>query len=205
MNEILQPISQRATFIRERLSQISKTVGEAVLENSLLLRELKNNAYYREYGFKVFDDFIADLQDRGEIDYGPRQARNFLSIAEMLESKLLTEGELDQLGISKVREIASLPGGPEAKRALLDMAHDMSVSQVQAAAKEQRDKVLGRDTDRLHPVTLMFSETQRTFYKECIGIARQLSGTSDEASEAGVLVDVLMADWRSGLPEHEAE
>ena len=101
-------IDDRATFVRERLVAINKSAGDMVYENGLLLREYMANAYFKEDGFKSFDAAIDSMQDSGQLDYGARNARNFIAIVDLFDTLHLPPAEVQNIGISKLREIAML-------------------------------------------------------------------------------------------------
>lgn len=194
----------RSMFVRERLVAINRDMSEKYIENGLLLLELKTNGYYREWGYESFDECIEHMHQQGLVDYGSRNARNFIAVAEMIGRLELSAEDVQKIAISKLREIASLPS-PESQRKMLDAAQTMSVDDVQREAKKIRDQAAGRDVDPLRPYTFMMTDTQHTFTRECLTDARRVYSIDDEVSDANVLVDVLLADWKSGLPEVEAQ
>lgn len=191
---------ERATYVRTTLKDLNKRAGELILENGLLLREMKANGYWKEWGFQSFDACIAQMQVNGELDYGPRQARNFIAIIEMVDTLGIDGATVDELSISKLREIASLPT-PDAQRRLLERAKTLDVASVQAEAKQARDKAHGRDTDPLKPFVLHTSETQRQFIHECMTRAREVYGLDDDISETAILVDCILPEWFTSVPQ----
>jgi hypothetical protein len=141
------------------------------------------------------------MKDSGQLDYGARQARHFVAIVDMVEALNITGDEVNKLGISKLREIASVKDSKQ-QLELLGAASNSSVADIQKAAKRIRDKAAGRDEDPLDPVTLLLTVTQKQFYKECIEHGRKLSGLGeDKVPDVAILIDVILADWTSGLPE----
>src|SRR5688500_15498532 len=131
--EILPALTDRAQYVRDRISAINRTVTESVYENAMLLQELKENAFYREYGYGSFDEGIRAMQDRGEIDYGPKQARNFLRIAATAALLGMSDGDIAALGMSKMRAIAGAPGDVNLKREMVEQAREMTVAEVEKA------------------------------------------------------------------------
>lgn len=189
------PAPGRADWVRQRLSELNKSAGELIIENGLLLQELKANGYYKEYGYKTFDECILAMQANGEIDYGPRQARNFQAIVKMVSEVGLSAGDLDAIAVSKLREIATLPASTDEKRAFIEQAKDMSVAEVQAEAKRRRDKHFGNDTDPLKPYVLHTTDSQREFLVECVQKARRVYSLDDSTPDTAVLVDAILSDW----------
>lgn len=195
---------RRAEFIKSELSRLSKELSNFVITTGTLLREYKSGGYFKEDGFKSFDEAIESFKDKGMLDYGARQARNLIAIVDMIEALAISAGDVNALGISKLREIASLRD-PATQQKLLEAASGMSVGEVQKEAKRLRDKASGRDEDPLDPVTLLMSETQKQFYKNCIDRARQVYGLNDDVPEVAVLVDAILADWFSGTSDGISE
>lgn len=193
--------ADRGVQIKAKLIALGQQAADLILTNGLLLREYRSGGYYKEDGYKSFDEAIEALKDSGQLDYGARQARHFIAIVDMCESLNIEGPEVNKLGISKLREIASLKD-PKDQLALLGQASQKSVGEIQAEAKRIRDKAAGRDTDPLDPVTLLMTATQKQFFKDCIDAGRKLSGLdAEKVPDVAVLVDVILADWLSGVPE----
>lgn len=175
-----------------------------IIENGVLLREYRQGAYFKSDGYLSFDAAITDMQQKGILDYGPRNARNFIAIIDLIESQLLDTDTVESLGISKLREIASLNSEQDQVN-LLAEAGDLSVSDVQKEARRLRDKAAGREVDPLEPVTLQLTATQAAFYRHCLVEGRRVYGIEDAVPDAAVLVDAVLADWFSGIDQIEAE
>jgi hypothetical protein len=196
--------SDRALVVRERLIQISQTAGNLVIEAGLLLREYKSNAYYKEDGFDSFDEAIEALHAAGSVDYGARNARNLIGVVDMFDKLGITDADKQSLGISKLREIATLKN-PDEQRKMLEAAKDLTVAEVQKAAKTARDKAAGRDVDPSEPIIVRgATASQAAFFRDCIKAARVEYSLNDDVPEAAVLVDAILAEWHSGL-SHQVE
>lgn len=189
--------TDRAAFVKARLLEINAHANSIIIENGMLLREYKDNGYYKSDGFQSFDEAINSYQASGLLDYGARNARNFIAIVDMIDAHGIDPKQIEAVGVSKLREIATLPDADQKK--LLDGASDMTVAEVQKEAKRLRDKAHGRDTDPLSPVTLMLSETQKVLYTDCIKAARVTYGIAETAGDAAVLIDFILAEWMSGV------
>ena len=200
--KILDSLPGRADYVRARLVAISRTAAEMVMEVSILLREVKENAYWAEYGFPSFDAFILDLREQGQLEFGPRQARHLLQVADMFTQNGITAEQVGDLGISKLKEIASIPMADE-QRKLLEAAKGMTTFEVQQAAKVARDKAYGRESDPLAPWTFMTTDSQRTFLKDCLALGRKLYAIEDTVSDVTVLVDYMLAEWHGYAIEQE--
>jgi hypothetical protein len=195
--ELVTEKQGRAAEVRERLSAINSQHNDLVLENGLLLKEYKDNGYYKEDGFSSFDEAIDTLNERGVLDYGARNARHFIAIIEMVQNLGVEAADVRKIGVSKLREIASLKS-EAAQRKMLEDAKTKSVGEIQREAKAIRDKAAGRDTDPLDPVTLMMTATQKNMYKTCIQQARAEYAVDEKVPDVAVLVDMILADWYSG-------
>jgi hypothetical protein len=189
----MNSLVNRAQIVRDRLVTINKTAAELVYENGLLLRELKDNGYYREWGHGSFDECVQAMQDAGLLDYGPRNARHFIRIVYMLEQTATPPTQIGDIGVSKLREIASVPVLEEQRR-LLAAAPSLTTAEVQREAKVARDKAYGNESDPLHPITLMTTESMRTLFKDCIAAARQLHSIDDKENDIAA-VEAILSDW----------
>lgn len=196
--ELVTQIEGRAVVVRQRLAAINAQHNDLVLENGTLLQEYKVNGYFKADGFKSFDEAIDALHERGVLDYGARNARHFIAIAEMVQNLGLDTDEVRKVGVSKLREIASLKS-EAAQRKMLEEANNKTVGEVQREAKQLRDQAAGRDTDPLDPVTLMMTQTQKTFFKTAIDQARVEYSVEENVPDVAVLVDMILAEWYSGV------
>jgi hypothetical protein len=195
--------ANRGVEIKAKLVSLGRQAADVILTSGLLLREYRSGGYFREDGFKTFDEAIEAWKDSGQVDFGARQARHLVAIVDMVEALNIGPAEVGKIGMSKLREIASLKD-PKDQLALLGKADQVSVGDIQREAKAIRDKAAGRDTDPLDPITLLMTETQKTFYSECIEHGRLLSGLDkDKVPDVAVLVDVILADWMSGAAQVE--
>lgn len=198
--------NDRALFVRNRIIEISHHAGNLVIEAGLLLREYKTNAYYKEDGFDTFDEAIDSLHSAGKIDYGPRNARNLINVVDMFDKLGVTDADKQSLGISKLREIATIKGEDQ-QRKLLEEAKELPVAEVQKRAKQIRDKAAGRDTDPTEPIIVRgASASLNAFYQECIKAARVEYSLDENVPEAAVL-EAILAEWHSGIsaqPANEA-
>ena len=190
----------RAQFVRTRLGQINKSASEIIIENGILLIEVKEQSLYKEWGWSSFDEAINAMQESGELSYGARQARNFLAIGYMISNLELTPADIDKIGIGKLREIATVPG-IDTKQKLLAESAEMSTSEVQKEARRLRDAAAGRETDPLEPVTLMMTSTMRQFFGDCVSKAREVYEINDDVPVVAVLVDSILPEWFSSA-EH---
>lgn len=195
---------KRAQFVRDRIVTLHKAASEIVLETGVLLQEYKSQGYFLEQGYDSFDSAIEDWQSKGLVDFGPRNARNFIAIVNMVQARGLKVDDVKEMPVSKLREIASIPIAEEQAR-LLEAAKTMTTAEVQREAKQLRDKAHGRESDPLHPITLMTTESGREHFRNCIKTARTVYALSDDMPETAVLIDHILADWYTNAIEHLKE
>jgi hypothetical protein len=130
-----------------------------------------------------------------------------ISIVKMVTARGLDPAEVTTLGISKLREIASLPSGAaDGQQQLLEAAKDMSVADVQKEAKQLRDKAYGREADPWSPVIFKnATASQAQFLGECIAEGRRLYALPETTTDVAVLVDAILSDWFNGRDALQAE
>jgi hypothetical protein len=201
---VQQAAPGRAEFVKNRLLEINKHANSLIIESGTLLSEYKANGYHREDGFKSFDEAIEAYHASGLLDYGARQARYLIAVVQMVTQLGIPAEDVEKLGVSRLREIASAPG-EASQRQLLEAAKNMSVSDVQKEARKLRDKAMGRESDPFEPYMIKTTESQRAFLKECLTEARRIYSLDEGVSDAVVLIDVLLTGWFNTRPQHEAE
>lgn len=195
---------RRGEHIRQELARLSKELSQFIMTTGALLREYKGGGYFKEDGYDSFDEAIEAFKQQGLLDYGARQARNLIAIIDLVDAVMLSAEDVNKLGISKLKEIASVRDLTEQRR-LLEEAKDKPYDEVKREAKRLRDKAAGRETDPWEGrVELLMTQSQMTLYKHCIRAARLMAGMSDDVPEAVVLCDVILADFSSGLPDMSA-
>jgi hypothetical protein len=191
---VLSPDAARAITVKEQLVGINREVCTWAIENGLLLKEARDNGYHKEWGYDTFDHAIDALQNQGLIDYGPRNARNFILVVEMIQKQGLDQAAIAKIPISKLREIASLKS-PKDQHLLLEACATSNVAEIQRMAKRLRAEAAGEDVDPLSPVTIMLTETMRAFYKTCLQKARDIYTLDLAVPDAAVLVDAILPEW----------
>jgi hypothetical protein len=181
----------RAEYVKTRLVELNKQASETILQTGLLLKEYRNERYFASDGFESFDQALEAWHNSGLLSFGARQARNLIAVTEMAEKMSLKGEDIERIGISRLREIATVKSVDDQRR-LLDSAEDMSVTEVAKEAKRLRDKAAGREHDPLDPVTILLTTTQKQFYLECIETARQVFALEENVPPAAVLVDTIL-------------
>jgi hypothetical protein len=192
----------RAQFVSSRLQEISKSMAEYFIETGQLLKEYKDNGYYKEEGYDSFDQAIEQMHQDGKLDFGSRNARNLIGVVEMALDNGLKPADLEGISISKLRELATLP--KEAQKKMLPTAAETPVAEIQAEAKKIRHKARGHDVDPLDYITLPTTATGKTAFNTAIATARRINSIADNVPDHAVLIDVILAEWMSGQ-ETEAE
>jgi delta-aminolevulinic acid dehydratase/porphobilinogen synthase len=185
----------RAQFVSSRLQEISKSMAEYFIETGQLLKEYKDNGYYKEEGYDSFDQAIEQMHQDGKLDFGSRNARNLIGVVEMALDNGLKPADLEGISISKLRELATLPKEAQKKT---------PVAEIQAEAKKIRHKARGHDVDPLDYITLPTTATGKTAFNTAIATARRINSIADNVPDHAVLIDVILAEWMSGQ-ETEAE
>ncbi len=90
------------------------------------LREVKNQQYWIAYGYDRFSSYLEFV--RGKIGRERSQVYAILSVAEAL-LPLLTEGQLEEVGITKAHELRRLVAQGGSLEAYVNVPIDMDVTQ----------------------------------------------------------------------------
>ena len=194
----------RAKFVSSRLQELSKSMAEQYIETGLLLKEYKENGYFKEDGYESFNEAIDAMQNQGKLEFGSRAARNLIDVVNMAAAQGMKPEQLEGIPISSLREIASLPAAEQKK--MLPEAKNMSVAEVQEQAKKIRHKARGHDVDPYDPIIMKdATASMKTAFNAHIAEARRIYGIPDEVSDTVVLIDHILAEWAAGAPQSEAE
>lgn len=197
--------TRRPEFVKERLIQINNAAADLYLENGLLLREYKENGYYKAHGYASFDEAVETMKQQGLLEYGARQARHFIDIVNMTEKLQLGSADIKDIGMSKLREIASVRNEDQQRR-LLAEAPDKPFSEIQREAKQARDKIAGRESDPFMPIILKnTTQSQHEFFMTCMREARNLYRLPDDMTDGVILTDVILTAWFNSREAIEAE
>jgi delta-aminolevulinic acid dehydratase/porphobilinogen synthase len=189
--------ADRAQFVSKRLREISSSMAQDFIECGILLREYKENSYFKEEGYESFDEAINDKYTKGEIEFQSRNARNAIAVADMLAANGMKPEDVKKIAPSKLREIASLP--PNEQKKMLPKAEEMTVGEIQEKAKAIRHKAKGLDVDPYDPIILRdATATAKTAFNANIAMARRVYNIPEEVPDFVVLVDHIMAEWASG-------
>jgi hypothetical protein len=187
-----------------------------------LLREVKNQQYWMSYGYDRFSSYLEFV--RGKIGRERSQVYAILSVAEAL-LPLMTESELETVGITKAHELRRLVGQGGSLEATFEVAvsaggNDWTESvrimdyaaSPKVTAKQLRVKVneiLHIHEDRqglwFDPGGFYATPDERKEIDQFWSVGRQLFGSKDEQPDHVWKKEVFLAAIRESLSTWAAE
>lgn len=176
--------SDRATAILEEFDSVKKSLQVHFLNLGKLLKEIKDNLYYKARGYANFKDFV-----EAELDLGWRRAFYLAQLAEKLEALELFQNAIESgHGITSLQEILSLDTKADVEKLL-------SAPISPNAVRERVASIKGviPDGDLWHVYRFPVSPEQKGIIEEALGRARMM-GNTDSLSQA---LEYICADFIS--------
>lgn len=128
----------RAWQIQKELVNIKKDLETRFFNICELLTEVKDSNYHNVYGFTTFADWV---EQGSELDMSARQAFYYINIYRKIEKLGLGKNIVSSIGVTKLKEILSLPVEQEADiKGLLSSAPDTTVAEVKTQVAKAKAK-----------------------------------------------------------------
>jgi len=112
----------RSAKVRKSLESLLASVVKNTFDVAELLSETKSKGYYSAWGFDKFKDYVATL------DIKSTKAYYLVRIVDVMNSINRTREQYEPMGLSKLREIASL--NPEETYKSAEQQIDIPVSEI---------------------------------------------------------------------------
>ncbi len=127
MTRVLIPVL-RSEEVLNRIHEIKSDLMDRSLELGRLLKEARDESHYLDWGYSKFGEWV----NNSGLDLSERSAWYLISVVEFQERHQITDEQLKVIGISKAKEIASLPAGTDEStvRGLLEQAETAPISTV---------------------------------------------------------------------------
>lgn len=227
MNEptYLEPLNKDAASalavdmdaLLEQISSHELKLSRSYARLGGLLREVKINQYWIAYGYDRFSSYLEFV--RTKIGRERSQVYAFLQVAEAL-LPLLTEGQLEDIGISKAHELRRLveqggslkaeiwdAGDPAVSVQIMDYASDPKVTAKQLRVKVNELLHIHEDSQGLWLDMQGFYATpdERKEIDQFWEIGKAVFGPKDEQPEHAWKKEVFMAAVRECVGTWAAE
>jgi hypothetical protein len=128
----------RAAQVAQQLRQIKHNVEAQFYVMCEILNEAKVNDYHNYYGFATFGDWV---EMGSGLDMSARQAFYYINIYKKILALQLGSNVVTDIGITKLKDILSLPIEQEADiRGLLEGASTTTVAEVKKSVAKAKAK-----------------------------------------------------------------
>jgi hypothetical protein len=184
----------RADFLRNQLSILKHNLVSGYLETGRVLREIRDNNFYQDYGYSTFSQYVKEGAD---IDMGERSAYYAISVVEFAEKNGISDEVLQTVGISKLKSIASLPETTDGTTImeLVDKAKTEPLSSINDVCSSIRD------TDHVVRSIRIDRDFYEMTYLDAIELVRKQHGSTID-NEGNVVdisesraVELIVVDW----------
>jgi len=176
--------SDRANEVSQLLSKITVQTKSNFFAIGSLLLEFDEGDYYQYFGCKNFTEWI----EQSELEIGVRNGYYYISIAKKTRELGLTEKDLSEIPISKLKEILSLAPSEHEKtiRALIEEADSLSVEEVKEKVRGVKQK---HGEEVYCHLNFKLTEEVKEIVEEAMELARKLNGSTVDTT-TGEVVDI---------------
>jgi hypothetical protein len=188
-------VAKRSTDVRKQIKDVMAAVDEDHMSLAALLAEAYNKKYWEEWGFEDFKLYCAD-----ELDVQWRKAYYFVDIWNKVEEFNLDVKEVQKVGWTKMKEIATVITKRNYK-GLMKKAQSMNAKDFIDEVRVLRTKQKGKDP---RPVTttinLKANEDEAKTILEAISEAKKLTESANDT----VALEMICSDWledKGAVPE----
>lgn len=188
----------REDVVRQQIKNTYQAIDRGFLDLSSLLSEAYHNDYHVRWGFDRFEEYC-----NNELDVHYRKAMDLVGIWDKVKELDLPRSEVESLGWSKMRNIASVIN--EKNQAdWLEKARTMSARDVADAVKVVRRKadngVSSGEVPSVHVMKLVMSDAEASLILDAIDEAKRLCETDNSV----VALGMICQDWseiRGAIPQ----
>lgn len=187
----------REDVVRQQIKTTYQAIDRGFLDLSSLLSEAYHNDYHVLWGFDRFEEYC-----NTELDVHYRKAMDLIGIWDKVKELDLPRSEVDALGWSKMRNIASVIDEKN-QSDWLEKARTMSARDVSDAVKLVRRKADGGtsgDVPSVHVMKLVMSDAEASLILDAIEEAKRLCETDNSV----VALGMICQDWgeiRGAMPQ----
>lgn len=169
----------RAAQVAQQLQAAKQDVEMRFYTICDLLAEAKENDYHNYYGYATFGDWV---EMGSGLDMSARQAFYYINISKKIKQLDLPSSVASSVGLTKLKEILSLPSEQEAEiRGLLESAPNATVADV----KKEVAKIKAKDGEApVEYVTLRLDSNVKAIVDKAFKLAQLVYGEDVIEGEA---------------------
>lgn len=175
-----------AEVIRESVKNVFAMDDRLQIVEGELLWEITENGYYKEWGFRTFDEYV-----ESELGFKTRKAYYLIAIYETFVRKLdLDADELREIEWSKAKELVTVIDDSN-KEDLLEAIKTLSVSGVKAMVRDMKGITSLEEKEVFKKLTVGLAEDQYENILAAIKIISEKTGTES----IGTALDLMSTDF----------
>lgn len=176
--------AQRRDIVRNYSKTLGRVDDVVHLIVAEFLHETKDQEYFRDWGFKSFDDYCD-----AELDFSSRKARHLVTIFEKFHIECgLPKEEIQKCTWTKL-SILKRVATPGNARALIDKAKTQTVREIQDDVRKRVANEKG--TDVFKSMTFSLTSDQYEMVSTALEAAKRISGSE----KTGNLLDLIATDF----------
>lgn len=136
------PVNEQAAFrCKDRIENAAKSASIAFYDMAMGLLEAYENDYARIWGYENFSEYVEK-----SLDMKYRSAYYMVEIGKVSRKYEIDRNQIERIGWTKMREIASfIQEKPEEAQRYLEMAENMSATQLKEALSAEVRMTAGRE------------------------------------------------------------
>lgn len=183
--ELVTEVTVRANEVANQLLALKGNMEANFLDMCDLLAEAQDNNYHTQYGFTSFVNWV---EVGSGLDISPRQAFYYTNISRVTKKLNVPKDKLLQIGISKLKEIFSLPAVDKTDeiKGLLDEAPNATIDEIKQKVRGMKNPA---DASKKF-ITLKLEEGVKDTFDKAIELARMNYGSTVSDGE---VVDISIS------------
>lgn len=137
--EVVVAEQPRSEVVRLQIMQLSQTLHKSFVVLGRLLKEARDESYHLQWGYQRWGQWV---EEASGLDMSERTAYDFVKIIEVADRLQLPDSDLEQVKVSSLKVIASLPEDtdPETVKALLEDAKTLPFKTVREVVGQMKNE-----------------------------------------------------------------
>jgi len=184
-NQAATEVVPRYEVVLNELHECIENIEQNSLGAVRAISEIYQGDYYHHYGYENFNDFC-------EIELGisARSGRYYVAIGNAIKNSGLSWEDVDGIGWTKLRTIASLMNKKNAKR-LIDLCGARSVSELTEYVKAQKADSADVSPSTVSRMAFSLEEDQAEVVHEALALAKRVI----ESDNSSLALEHICFEW----------